>query len=104
MASPMIRELAKWGFEGRIKAVVEREDHADQTIDLGSWQVLVSFGCGHRKVSEKINNPPNGKLMIVQLDENRFLVIGTLNRITFHPVGKNAGRSWQYLESGGRTV
>jgi beta-galactosidase GanA len=38
MAGPMMRELAKWAFEGKIKAVVEREDHAAQTIDLGSWQ------------------------------------------------------------------
>lgn len=35
MAAPMMRELAKWGFEGKIKAALEREDHADQTIDLG---------------------------------------------------------------------
>ena len=26
---PMMRQLAEWGFEGKIKAVVEHEDHAD---------------------------------------------------------------------------
>lgn len=35
MATPMMRELAQWSFEGKIKSVVEREDHAEQTIDLG---------------------------------------------------------------------
>ena len=98
MAAPMMRELAKWGFDGKIRAVVEREDHADQTIDLGSWQAVISFGTGERKASEKINNPPNGKMMIVQLGEDQFVVIGTGCRITFNPLGKNAGRAWQYLK------
>jgi Domain of unknown function (DUF5597)/Beta-galactosidase len=98
MAAPMMRELAKWGFEGKIKAVVERDDHADQTIDLGVWQAVISFGAGERKASEKINIQPNGKLIIVQLDVNKFILIGTLCRITFHPVDKYAGRAWQYLK------
>jgi hypothetical protein len=38
MAGPMMRELAKWGLEGKLKAAVEREDHAEQTIDLGAWR------------------------------------------------------------------
>jgi hypothetical protein len=96
MAAPMMRELAKWGFEGRIKAVVEREDHGGQTIDLGAWQATVSFGSGRGDAMEA-NTQPNGKAMIVQLDENKFVVIGTLCHITFHPLGKNQGRAWQYL-------
>src|SRR5450631_1246530 len=98
IADQMMRELAKWGFEGKIKAVVERDDHADQTIDLCVWQAVISFGAGERKASEKINIQPNGKLIIVQLDVNKFILIGTLCRITFHPVDKYAGRAWQYLK------
>jgi len=97
MAGPMMRELARWGFEGKIKAVVEREDHADQTIDLGSWQAVISFGAGERKASDKINAESNGKLMIVILDSNQFILTGTRCRITFHPMGKNSGKDWQYL-------
>jgi hypothetical protein len=98
MVAPMMKELAKWGFEGKIKAVVEREDHADQTVDLGVWQAVISFGAGERKASDKINAESNGKMMIVQLDENKFILVGTLCRITFHPIGKNEGRSWQFLK------
>jgi hypothetical protein len=98
VAAPMVRQLAKWSFEGKIKAALEREDHAGQTVDLGNWKAVVSFGSGERKVSEKINIQPDGKLLIVQLDENRFLLMGTLCRISFYPTGKNAGRSWQYLK------
>ena len=97
MAAPMMRELAEWGFEGKIKVVVEREDHAEQKIDLGSWQVIVSFGPGARN-DKKTNEQPIGKAMIVQLSENKFVVIGTLCHITFRPLGANSGKAWQYLK------
>ena len=97
MAGPMMRELAKWAFEGKIKAVVEKEDHAAQTIDLGSWQAIISFGdSGWR--SEKTNSRPIGKAMIVQLGENEFVLIGSLCHFTFKPLGVNAGKAWQYLK------
>ncbi len=98
VAAPMMRLLAKWGYEGKVKAAIEREDHADQTIDLGAWQAVVSFGDGERKASEKINNPPNGKIMIVQSGQDKFILIGTLCHVTFRPAGKNSGRAWQYLK------
>jgi Domain of unknown function (DUF5597)/Beta-galactosidase len=98
MAGHMMRELAKWGYEGKIQAVIEREDHTDQTINLGSWQAVISFGAGARDVSSKPNLQPTGKAMIVQLDENKFILIGTLCRITFHPVLSNSGKAWQYLK------
>ena len=97
MAGPMMRELAKWAFEGKIKAVVEREDHAEQTIDLGSWQATVSFGTSARQTVQA-NTRPIGKAMAVVLGENDFLLIGSLCHITFKPVGINAGRAWQYLK------
>jgi hypothetical protein len=97
MASPMMRELAQWGFEGKIKSVVEREDHAVQTIDLGLWQATVKFGTSGWR-TEKTNAHPIGKAMVVQLGECEFLLIGTLCHFTFKPVGINAGKSWQYLK------
>jgi hypothetical protein len=97
MAVPMMRELARWGFEGKIKAVVEREDHADQTIDLDNWQAVISFGTA-RGGKMQGNGQPIGKSMIVQLAENEFILIGTLCHITFRPVGNNSGKAWQYLK------
>ncbi len=96
MAAPMMRELAEWGFEGKIKAVVEHEDHTEQKIDLGAWQAVVSFG--GRGNYEQVNTQPNGKIMIVKLDENKFILIGTSCHITFRPLGNNSGRAWQYLK------
>jgi beta-galactosidase GanA len=97
MAEPMMRELAKWSFEGKIKSVVEREDHAEQTINLGLWQVTVSFGASRRNNIE-VNSHPIGKAMVVQLGENEFILIGTLCHFTFKPLGANEGKAWQYLK------
>ena len=97
MAAPMMRELAKWAFEGKIKSVVEREDHAEQTIDLGLWQATVSFGAARRNTVQD-NARPVSKAMVVQLGDNEFLLIGTLCHFTFKPIGANAGKAWQYLK------
>jgi beta-galactosidase GanA len=97
MAGPMMRELAKWCFEGKIKSVVEREDHAEQTIDLGSWQATVSFGATGRRTVQT-DEHPIGKAMVVQLGENEFVLIGSLCHFTFKPLGANAGKAWQYLK------
>jgi hypothetical protein len=97
IAAPMMRELAKWAFEGKIKAVVEREDHTEQTIDLGAWQAVVSFSALAGRTS-LINTRPIGKAMVIQLGENEFILIGTLCRFTFRTAGANAGKAWQYLK------
>ena len=93
---PMMREIAQWSFEGKIKSVVEREDFAQQTIDLGAWKAIITFGGNGRGNAAPVNTKPTGKMMMVQLEENKFILIGTGCHITFQPVGKNAGRAWQY--------
>lgn len=96
--NPMMRELAQWGFENKIKSVVEREDHAKQTIDLGAWQAVVSFGGDGRANAPPVYDQTTGKLMVVTLDQNKFLLIGTRCHITFLPTGSNANKAWQYLK------
>ncbi len=97
MVGPMMRELAKWGFEGKIQAAVEREDHAEQTINLGAWQAIVAFGAPSGRTTQA-NAKPIGKAMVVQLGESEFVLMGTLCHFTFRPVGANAGKAWQYLK------
>lgn len=97
MFSPMMRNLAEWAAEGKVKAVIEREDHAEQKVDLGAWQAAVTFGNGRRNTAQP-NPQTNGKMMIVQLSENKFVVMGTLSHITFNPTGKNADHAWQYAK------
>jgi hypothetical protein len=97
MAGPMMRELARWSFEGRINSVVEFEDHAAQTIDLGTWQATVTFGTSRRNADQD-SNRPLGKAMVVQLGDNEFILTGTHCHFTFRPLGANAGKAWQYLK------
>ena len=97
LAAPMMRELAKWGFEGRIKAVVEHEDHAAQTIDLVAWLATVSFGTGRADALQP-NDKANGKAMIIQLDDNKFVITGENCHIAFRPSGSNSGKAWQFLK------
>jgi hypothetical protein len=96
--APMMRELAKWAFEGKITAVVEDENHGPQTIDLGNWQATVNFGGFGRGEDLPPNAQPVGKMMIIRLSEDKFIAIGTHSRITFKPTGKSSGRPWQYLK------
>jgi hypothetical protein len=96
--APMMRELAQWTFEGKIKSVVEGEDNAQQTIDLGNWQAIVIFGGFGRGTAPPPNLQPVGKMMIVKLSYDKFIAIGTHSRITFKPTGKNSGKPWQYLK------
>jgi beta-galactosidase GanA len=96
MAASMMRELAQWSFDGKIKTVTEHEDFADQTIDLGAWKAIVTFGGDGRANAAPVHAQPTGKMMIVQLEENTFILIGTGCHITFQPVGKNADKAWQY--------
>lgn len=98
IVAPMMRELAQWSFDGKIKAVVEHEDFTQQTIDLGAWKAIVTFGGNGRGNAAPVNIKPTGKIMIVQLEENKFVFIGTRCHITFQPLGKNEGKAWQYVK------
>jgi hypothetical protein len=97
MAGPLMRELAKWAFEGKIKALVETEDKTEKTIDFGLWQAAVQFGASGGRGTQP-NAKPIGKAMVIQLGENEFILIGTLCRFTFKPLGNNTGKAWQYLK------
>ncbi|HTD41371.1 MAG TPA: DUF5597 domain-containing protein [Mucilaginibacter sp.] len=97
VAEPMMRELAEWAYEGKISAVVEHEDHANQTIDLGVWQAVVSFGIISRNNVE-VNPEGTGKLMIVKLSKDKFLAIGSFCHVTFRPSGSDSNKPWQYLK------
>jgi hypothetical protein len=96
--APMMHQLAQWAFDGKISAVVEREDNGKQTVNLGAWQATVTFGSGWRGNDVTVNAKPTGRAMIVKLGENKFVVIGSLCHITFSPLGSNAGKAWQYLK------
>ncbi|MGD0410909.1 MAG: DUF5597 domain-containing protein [Verrucomicrobiota bacterium] len=99
LLGPMMRELARWSFEGKLQAAIEHDDHAAQTLDLGSWQANVSFGPGGRAGRGATTNtqPAVGQLLVAQLGENELMCIGSSARLTFRPIGPKAGKEWHYL-------
>ena len=94
--APLLPQLAEWAAQGKISALLEPDDHGNQTVALGGWEATGIFGTG-RGDHRRMNVHSAGKLLIIQTDANTFLVTGTLARITFKPVGNNQGKAWQYL-------
>lgn len=98
LLKPMGHLLAEWSAEGKIQAVVEPADHAEQHIDLGSWEAVIKFGGGRGNQPAVERRIADGKALIIRLGENEFMGIGTNCRFTFNPIGKNKGKAWQYLK------
>jgi|SRR5450432_82670 len=97
IAGTMMSELAAWSFEDKIRAIVEKDDHAEQALDLGSWKAEVTFGTADRNVI-KPNTNSIGRAMFVKLSPDQFLITATNCHITFSPSGANEKKAWQYLK------
>lgn len=96
---PMMREIAQMGFEGRLRAAVEEKDDHEQTLPLGRWQAVVTFGpptFGYGR-SPQGNPEPLGRVLIGQLGENEFLVTGYLCRVDFEVAGAASGAQRDFL-------
>src|SRR5215472_10259496 len=44
LLAPMVREIAKLSFEGKLKTSMEEVGRAEQELDFGPWQATVSYG------------------------------------------------------------
>jgi hypothetical protein len=97
-AALMLPQLAQWAFDGKLKSVVEHEDHAEQSIDLGAWQAIIKFGGDGRANAAPAYTQTTGKLLVAKLGENEFIVAGSRCHLSFAPLGANAGKAWQYLK------
>ena len=101
---PMMREIARLNFEGRVHADVEQDDVAEtdtplRTLALGAWEATVAYGLpsfGDGMVPRG-NPQPIGRALIARLAEDQFLVTGFFCRVRFRPAGADADRPWQYL-------
>jgi len=97
--NPMMREVAQWGFEGRLHAAVEERDARQQTLALGRWQAAVTFGpptFGFGK-APKGNPDPVGRVLVAQLGESEFMVTGYLCRVEFKVADPASGARRQFL-------
>jgi len=97
--NPMMREIAQLAFEGRLQAAVEEKDEHRQTLALGRWQAVVTFGppTGGYGKNPKGNPEPVGRLLVATLAENEFLVTGYLCRIDFKIAEAASGAQREFL-------
>ena len=97
--NPMMREIAQWAFEGRLHAAVEERDQHQQTLPLGRWQAVVTFGppTGGYGRNPKGNPEPVGRMLIAPLGENEFLVTGFMCRVDFKIADAASGAQRDFL-------
>jgi len=96
---PMAREIARLAFEGRLRAAVEEKEQHRQTLALGRWEALVSFGpltLGYGRSPEG-NPEPVGRALVAQLGEGEFLVTGYLCRVDFRLADNSPGARREFL-------
>ncbi len=86
LIGPMMREVARLNYEGKLQATSEMEDEPIQTLHFGGWDAVVSHGVG-RKGPAKGNPEPIGRALVAELGENRFLVTGFFCHVDFRPAG-----------------
>ena len=79
---PIMRQVARLNFEGKLQAVAEEQGELKQTLDFGNWQAVVSYGAT-RNGSPKGNSEPIGRALIAKIGENEFLVTGAFCRVDF---------------------
>ncbi len=105
LLGPMMREVARLNFEGRLQAAVEEKDAPVQTLAFGNWRATVSYGVpGFGFGREPKGNPePVGRVLVAQLGDNEFLVAGYFCRVDFQLSDAASGGQREYLhvEEGG---
>jgi beta-galactosidase GanA len=99
LVAPLMRELAKWSFEGKVHGVSEPETEHSNGLDLGRWHAQVSYGLpqfGNGKPPPG-NDPPSGGAFFVQLGPDEFLVSGYHARVDFSLAKAKPGETMQIL-------
>jgi beta-galactosidase GanA len=116
IAGPMMRELAKWGGQDRVRGSAESPDVHEETLKFGNkegktadggrphWTATVQYGLpsfGSGKPAPG-NAKPEGEALVVELGPDEFLVSGAHCRVDFNATatsGKHQ-RLWLSVEEG----
>jgi beta-galactosidase GanA len=99
LIGPMMRDIARLNFEGKLQAVAEEKGKPAQTLQFGSWNATVSYGAV-RNGPAKGNAEPNGRVLVAQLKDNQFLLAGYFCRVDFQPKDPDKRRQFLKVEEG----
>jgi beta-galactosidase GanA len=84
LIEPMMADVARLNFEGKLEATAEVEGEAVQVLHFKGWDAIVSYGGGRGRPA-KGNPEPVGRALIAQLKDNQFLVTGYHAHVDFRP-------------------
>jgi hypothetical protein len=100
LLAPMVREIAKLNFEGKLKTSIEESGQAQQELDFGPWQATVRYGFpqqdGRRPPG---TNDAHGVALVAQCGPDEFLVTGVDASVSFHMPGRLPGMRMQILSA-----
>ena len=99
LIAPMMREIARLNFEGKLQAVAEEAGKPTQTLQFGTWSAIVSYGAS-RGGRGNGNPVPTGRALVAQLGENQFLVAGYSSRVDFRPAAADRRRQFMRVDEG----
>ncbi len=86
MLEPIMREVARANFEGKLQAVYEERGQPTKSMDFGEWRANVTFGAASRRggTAAAAGNPtPVGRALVAKIAPNRFWVTGVFCRVDF---------------------
>ncbi|MGA1984052.1 MAG: DUF5597 domain-containing protein [Acidobacteriaceae bacterium] len=99
LIGPMMRDVARLNFEGKLQAVAEEQGKPAQILPFGSWNAVVSYGASNRGPAAG-NQKAEGRALVAQLKDNQFLVTGYFCRVDFRPAGTEEQRKSQNTVAG----
>jgi beta-galactosidase GanA len=103
LIGPMMRDIARLNFEGKLQAVAEEQGQPTQTLHFGDWDAVVTCGSG-RGAAPRQGSEPTGRALVAQLKDNQFLVTGINAHVDFRPAGtEQQRRSQQIVNGSGQT-
>jgi hypothetical protein len=100
LISPMVREIARLNFEGKLQAAAEEKDDHSQTLDFGKWTATVSYGVpSFGPARNPSGNPePIGRVLVAQLGDDQFLVAGFFCRVDFRAGDPASDKQREFLK------
>ena len=100
LIGPMMREIARLNFEGKVQAVAEDKGTPTNTLPFGPWNAVVSYGSGRNNRGPATNAEPTGRALVAQLGDNQFLVAGYFCRVDFQPAAPDKRRQFMRVDEG----
>jgi hypothetical protein len=94
MLEPIMREVAKLNFDGKVKAVQEEWGQANITLDFGDWRAIVNWASpvggrgGLSAGAAATNNAsamslPTGRALVAQISTNQYFVTAAYCTVDF---------------------